>query len=133
MEIALAAIADSANVSREGKLNLLGVFDSIRTKTIPTTHPSMAFAFRVRFEHQDQQQRHRLEVRLIDMDGRPLFTGTARVEVGRIPPGQFVHSSQVLQINNLEFQKAGRYRFRITSEGQEKPFDTVFQVLKVEG
>jgi len=37
IKIPLAVIADSANVSREGKLNILGIFQNIGAKIVPAT------------------------------------------------------------------------------------------------
>ena len=39
MEVKVALLADGANVSREGKLNLLGIFDTLFARSFPTTHP----------------------------------------------------------------------------------------------
>lgn len=132
MEVALAAVADSANVSQEGKLNVHGIFDSLQAKEFPVTHPQMAFAFRLRMEHEDQAQTHRVQVRLIDMDGNELFSTGGTIEVGRIKPGQFGHTNQVFNIRGVQFERPGRYRFRVEVERADEPYDTVFQVLEVD-
>lgn len=41
MEVSLALLADYANVTREGKLNLLGLFDRIDARAVPWVHPQM--------------------------------------------------------------------------------------------
>ena len=46
MRVKLALLADSANVSREGKLNLLGIFDAIFARELPTSHPHMHLVLR---------------------------------------------------------------------------------------
>ena len=42
MDITLAVCCVAANVSREGKLNLLGIFNSIHAAEFPCTHPHLA-------------------------------------------------------------------------------------------
>ena len=48
MHVKVALLADYSNVSREGKLNILGIFDTIYAPTFPTTHPHMQLV--IRFE-----------------------------------------------------------------------------------
>src|SRR3982074_678567 len=39
MHISFAVFADAANLSQEGKLNILGVFDAVQVAGLPTIHP----------------------------------------------------------------------------------------------
>src|SRR6476469_7430717 len=39
MHMTFALFADAANVSQEGKLNILGVFDALQVSTLPSLHP----------------------------------------------------------------------------------------------
>ena len=39
MHVAFALFADAANLSQEGKLNILGVFDALQVGTLPALHP----------------------------------------------------------------------------------------------
>lgn len=132
MKVALAALADSANTTENGKLNLLGLFDSIQARDFPVTHPQVAFAFRLRAEHGDQQQAHHVRVSLIDMDGNELFSTDGEVQIGRIEPGGFQTTNMIFNVQSARFARPGRYRFRLELEGQSEPHDTVFQVRPVE-
>ena len=49
----MAVLADEANVSQEGKLNLMGIFDRIAAAEFPVVHPKMVFAFRVEADFAD--------------------------------------------------------------------------------
>ena len=130
MEVDLTALADSANVSQEGKLNLLGIFDTIPARGFPALHPTMSFAFRLLAESEDQGKKLKLEVSLIDQDSQPLWSGSAEISVGSIPAGQFLHVNQIVALQAVRFVKPGRYRFRIRIEGRDEPVDTVFQVAQ---
>lgn len=130
MQVALAALADSANTTEQGKMNLLGVFDSIRGREFPLVHPAMALALRFRAEHSDQQQTHEVRVVLLDMDGNELFEADGEIEIGRIEPGHFQHTNLVINVRGARFEQPGRYRFRIELGEEEEPHDTVFQVRR---
>src|SRR4051812_44311545 len=39
MHVSFALFADAANLSQEGKLNILGVFDALQVSTLPAVHP----------------------------------------------------------------------------------------------
>ena len=39
MHVTFALFADAANLSQEGKLNILGVFDALQVGTLPALHP----------------------------------------------------------------------------------------------
>lgn len=132
MQVALAALADAANSTQNGKLNLLGVFDSIQATEFPATHSSMAFAVRLRAEHRDQQQTHDVRISLIDMDGNELFDADGEVQIGRIQPGGFHSVNMVFNVQSAQFARPGRYRFRIELEGEPEPHDTIFQVRRTE-
>lgn len=91
MEVAMAAICDAANVSVEGKLNITGIFDTISVPSLPAIHPVLCLAFRVKFEYEDKNKTHHLDVNLLDEDHKVLWGAGADVQVGDIPPGQFTH------------------------------------------
>jgi hypothetical protein len=48
MQVPLALLADHANVSAEGKLNLMGAFDVINARRFPAVHAQMHLVFRIR-------------------------------------------------------------------------------------
>ena len=47
MQVKLAVVADYANVSSEGKLNILGIFDRINVSDLPAAHPQMHLILRL--------------------------------------------------------------------------------------
>ena len=49
----MALIADEANISQEGKLNVLGAFDRIAATSFPMVHPKMVFLFRLEARYGD--------------------------------------------------------------------------------
>jgi len=50
MQIEVFVLCDAATADHLGKLNLLGTFDTIWVKEIPTIYPQCTIALRIRFE-----------------------------------------------------------------------------------
>jgi hypothetical protein len=50
MQVAFAVFADAANLSQEGKLNVLGVFDALQVGTLPAVHPRAHLVVHIVFD-----------------------------------------------------------------------------------
>lgn len=119
MEVELAVVADAANVSQEGKLNVLGIFDTIWGPSFPLRHGTMVFVVRVEGEFTEQGE-HRLELRLMDADGGQIFKaeGPLRLVGGR--PGRPAKPHIILGLSGVVFPAAGDYSFEVLIDGQHK-------------
>lgn len=85
MQVQLAVLADGANIAPPGKLNILGIFDTIFAGDFPAVHPYMVLALRLRLEYEDGAGEHDLEVVLTDEDGKEFMHGKAKARVPKIP------------------------------------------------
>ncbi len=121
MDVTLAALADSANISQEGKLNILGEFNQINAPTLPALHPAMSLVLRLEAGPVEYGQEKHLEVSLVDADGnRVLEVGTAKVSVPNAGPGKRARIVTVLNIQNTVLQRYGDYAFVVLVNGDEK-------------
>lgn len=127
-----AFLADSV-VAAEGKLYALGIgWNNISAPTLPFAHDRVGIGVLVRVPYTATNQNHTLIVWLEDGDGAKLPIGDApdgaekidefRVDfnVGRPPtlaPGDEQVVPFALHINNLPFEKLGRYRFVFSIDG----------------
>src|SRR5437868_14037629 len=68
MEIQVAVLCDAA-ADYNGKLNLLGTFDTIFTKQMPALHPQCSIALRIIFQ-KIEEGAHKLKMNFVDEDGR---------------------------------------------------------------
>lgn len=114
MQLQIATICDSA-VDYQGKLCVLGAFDTLCAHKFPVTHPQCSLALRMLFEYREQG-RHDLCIRLIAEDGvelMPAYTQSMDVTfaTGAAP---FMTWIKVLNLQGLSFPKPGVYRFLIT-------------------
>lgn len=136
----MAVLADEANVSKEGKLNVLGIFDQINAGNFPCVHPRMVYAFRLRAEYADSDRRVSLRIRLLDEDGGVILNAEAHAEVPRIPPGEHATVNQIIALNQVRFPRPGAYKFEVLVRDADEPggeamvrHETPFKVVKVDG
>src|SRR5262245_14923941 len=105
VNVNLAVLCDAANVAREGKLNILGEFDSIHVATFPLIYPTMVLVVR-REAHPTEAGEHSLKLHLVDEDGGdcvpPLQGGFA---TGDPPfPGVPIRTAPlILQMHGVRF------------------------------
>jgi hypothetical protein len=121
IRVPLHLLADSANVSQEGKLNLLGIFENIHAVTFPATHPMLALVFSVEGDTGDAGREHSLVIDLIDSDGKQIANINGKVKFGT-PKGGKVSHNQIVVFGNLKFPKPGMYEFKIIINGEERAF-----------
>lgn len=132
MKIPMALLADEANVSQEGKLNVLGVFDRIAAASFPVQHPRMVFVFRVQAEYADAGQTFPVRVRLMDEDGGTLFEASGDLAAPPVPPGEFLTANQLFALVGVRFPRPGSYKFVVTV-GDLPPHETPLMLLQMEG
>src|SRR5690606_21293706 len=111
VKIPMALVADEANISQEGKLNVLGGFDRIAAAHFPTVHPRMVFIFRVEAGYGDGGAAVPVRVRLIDEDGGVLFDAGGEMRAPKVSPGDFATSYQIFALAGIQFAAAGMYKF----------------------
>ncbi|MGH7545524.1 MAG: DUF6941 family protein [Gemmatimonadota bacterium] len=119
MEVDLAVVADAANVSQEGKLNVLGIFDTIWGSRFPLRHGSMVFVVRVEGAFTEQGN-HRLELRLMDADGAQIFRAEGPLRLAGGTPGRPIKPHLILGLSGVVFPAAGDYSFEILIDGAHK-------------
>ncbi len=112
MDVTLAVCCDAANVSREGKLNLLGIFNSIHASEFPCTHPHLALVLRVE-AHIGEEGVYPLEIKLADEDGQEVFKVNGQLSLRGAKPGRPMTAQTIMDINNFQLPHAGTYSFEV--------------------
>jgi hypothetical protein len=131
VKIPMAFLADEANLSMDGKLNVLGVFDRITAPVFPSVHPRMVFCFRVESEYADSGRAFQVFVRLVDDDGEVLFEANGELVAPHVPPGEFSTSNQVFTLIGTQFPHPGQYRFMVHLGGLP-PHETQLAVVQLD-
>ena len=117
MKVRFAALADYSNISREGKLNILGMFDIIHCLNFPAVHNEMQLVIRFEADVTERGQQKEVEVRLIDDHGQELLRLGGRLSVPTVEPGEFIISTQVLVFRGITYPRPGDYQFDIYIDG----------------
>lgn len=126
----MALIADDANLSQEGKLNVLGAFDRIAAATYPTMHPKMVFVMRVEAGHGDGGRRVPIRVQLVDDTGGVLFEAGGELQAPDVRPGDVATSYQIFPLVGVVFERPGLYHF-VATLGENPPHRTPLVLVKL--
>lgn len=116
MQLQLATLCDSA-ADYQGKLCVMGAFDTLCAPQFPVTHPQCSLAVRVLFEPQDVG-RHEFHIILLDDTDKAIMPAFTPVIEVAFPPGAvpFVTRNLVLNLQRLRFEKPGVYRFSMSMD-----------------
>ena len=121
MDVTLAVLADAANRSDNGKLNILGIFSTLYAAQTPCQHPIMSLVLSFQaspFERGSQQQ---VGIKLVDADGQTVLAPPdSLLQVpssdGELTPGV----NLIANLTNIKFESFGSYQFEILVNGQVK-------------
>ncbi|HRQ77602.1 MAG TPA: hypothetical protein PLY94_03310 [Gemmatimonadaceae bacterium] len=116
MHVSFALFADSANISQEGKLNILGVFDALQVASLPAVHPRATMVVRLK-ALPDDVGRHSLGFQWLGPDGGEMWSSAGQLDVGAPPPGATELDVPVIAAIDLPIQHAGAHVMRIMLDG----------------
>ncbi len=122
MNVAFALLADAANVSREGKLNILGAFDRIYGSKFPLTWPRMMLVMRFVVSAAEYGTEKSIEIVTLDADNshtpelilrmvRLVREGNDVVVASRFRPGSSVRG---LPLSRRFLSRAAGAVFKLT-------------------
>ena len=114
MDIQLATLCDSA-MDYNGKLCVLGTFDTIGSRALPVVHQNCVLAMRICFRSVDEGE-HDLAIRIIDNDGQDAITPLPAVKFTINIPQEvdFVTRNMIFHFQALQFAKPGTYSLEIS-------------------
>ncbi len=114
MRARIAVLADAANVSREGKLNILGQFEVIYAASTPVTWPAMHLVLKLEATA-GEGPKHKVGIRVVDEDGNvigPMIDAESNFGPP-FRPGHPLRANLILGIAGASFPKHGTYSFEI--------------------
>ena len=118
MHIAFALFADAANISQEGKLNILGVFDALQVAQLPAVHPRATLVVRVKGTAADSGT-HAVGMHWINPSGVELWSSQGQLDIGTPPAGVTEIDFPLIAGLDLPLDLAGAYIMRITLDAQQ--------------
>ncbi len=117
MQVAFALFADAANLSQEGKLNVLGVFDALQVGAVPAVHPRAHLVVHLKGKLADVG-RHSVTLRWVNPQGSELWTSTGELNVGQPPAGVTEMDLPLIAQIDLPIDSAGGYRMTVSLDDQ---------------
>ena len=119
MDIQVATLCDAAT-DTQGKLNILGTFDTINAAQMPAVHPQCSVALRIVFSKMEEGQ-HKARLNLVDEDGQSVMPPIEMAVGVEVPDDAiFVSRNFIVNIQHLKFEKPGLYSVDISMNGEQK-------------
>jgi hypothetical protein len=121
MDIKLGVLADYASITQEGKLNILGIFDTINAPGFPFVLPIFYVVVSYEAGAAEYGNTKNTEIVLCDEDGNELLRLLQSIQVSRPNrAGTMVTTNQIAGIVGFPFKKSGDYQFDILVNGDSK-------------
>jgi len=125
VELTLGLLADFANKSADGKLNILGVFNRIWSQKYPAVHAEMKLVLRFELHRAEAGQTKKFQIQLRNDQGRRLMEVAGEMNIpepqlSQFPPGEMIQIDQILGLNRFPIPAPGRYEFVVLINGDAK-------------
>ena len=117
MQVSFALFADAANLSQEGKLNILGVFDALQVGSLPSVHPRAHLVLHLKGTPLDAGT-HSVTLRWLNPSGRELWQSTGELNVGTPPAGVLEMDLPLIAQIDLPMNEPGGYLMAIPVDGE---------------
>lgn len=127
MRVPLAVLADYANVTAEGKLNIMGIFNRINAASMPAVHTQMRLVIHFQTDPADRGQSKQIDIKLLDADGKVLLALGSNLAISEDQP-LTAEFNEILELTGLRFERFGDHSFHVMVNGETKaqiPFKVV--------
>lgn len=119
MKVELFAMCDAATDSA-GKLNILGVYDTIGSVKVPFVQNRCAIVLKVRFERIERGE-HKLKLTIVDQDGKPVVPALeGPINIGFPDSSPSATAQLILDLQNVRFDKFGEFAIDLAVDGRQE-------------
>lgn len=125
MHISFAVFADAANLSQEGKLNVLGIFDALHVNGFPSMHPRAHFVVRVKGGASDSGT-HRLTFHWLNPHDTELWASSGELAVEAGPTAALEMDLPIIAVVDLPLDSSGQYTMKVELDGEPVASTSVF-------
>ncbi len=118
MNTEVFTLCDSA-ADYQGRLSILGIFDTIFAANLPAMHPHCSVALRIRFS-KVEEGKHSLTLHIVDNDGKlivPALSGEFGIQLAENDRHGTVNL--VLNLQGLPFNRYGEYAVDLAIDSHE--------------
>ena len=118
MRIAFTLFADAANLSQEGKLNVLGVFDAVQVGSVPAVHPRAHLVARIVGARSDVGA-HAMALTWRSPSGETLWSSTGELRIEAPPTGIEEMDLPFIAALDLPLDRVGTFSLTIDIDGTQ--------------
>lgn len=121
VEVTVAVLADYANVSQDGKLNIMGIFQEINPPFLPFPMPQMYLVLSFSAGPAEFDTARDIRIPLLHSDGQEILGMEAQMQIPRPKrAGSRAYINQAIGLTGVQFERAGDYAFSILIGDDEK-------------
>ena len=120
MHVEIFSLCDAATADFNGKMNILGAFDTIVAEAVPAVNPQCTIALRIRFDSIEKGD-HSVSVNFVDQDGKHIIP-PANGEIAMDFPSDQRSSSAnlIFTIQGLRLAQFGEYSIDLAIDGRHE-------------
>ena len=126
MKPILFLVADYANVTGDGKLNVMGIFNDINAVNFPARHSSMHLIAKLGPELSEYGQKRSFTVILMDPDGNHIMELSGEFDVPQGQGGRKPEVNIILDLKDVILPKSGRYQLVLLIDKDQKDELTLY-------
>jgi uncharacterized protein DUF6941 len=118
MQVTLAVLADYVNNTPEGKLNIMGIFNSVSAPAFPTLIHDMRIIVKFQFSAAERGQTRNVQFKFLDTDGNELLALSQPLDV----PGNALNPevAHIVNLRGIVIPTPGEYAFSILMNDEER-------------
>lgn len=120
MKPLLFLVADYANITGEGKLNVMGIFNSISSFNFPARHSSLYLIAKLSPEMSEYGQKRTFTILLMDADANHIVEVVGEFDVPKGQDGKKPEVNIMFELKDVVFAKPGRYVFVLLIDKDQK-------------
>lgn len=121
MEISLKALADFASLTKDNKLNIMGIFNEVAPTALPSVLPQMYVVAVYEASSAESGTEREAAIVLTDADGNEIIRMEQELIVpAAIRPGGRIVMNQVIGLAGLKITHTGDFQFSFLIDNDEK-------------
>jgi len=121
MDISMAVIADYASATRDCKLNVMGIFNALKVKSLPHIQSQIYLIWQAEAGPAEWGMKKDVEIKLLDENARQVLSVRGDLVIpAKGEAGRRTSINSIMTFNNVKFEVAGDYAFAILIGGETR-------------
>ncbi len=119
MELRIGVVADIVNMTTDGKINIIGMFDGVFAASAPAVHPSLYIYAQLHARVADGTE-HTAQIAVVNADGQEIVPRSPELPLsfGVEGPGRPLIGQLVVHMPHLRFPEFGDYEVQVFVDGR---------------